>query len=260
MKYIVYKHTSPSGNVYIGQTCRINQRFGNNGINYKGSTLFWNAIQKCGWDNIKHEILFEGLTKEEADRIEIELIAKYKELGISYNLAPGGANFGTHWTDEQKQRASVAAKKRAQRPGESERRRAIKLAHPNSKEVCAKISAALKGPGNPMYGKHRSEEVKEKIRKKLLGRKASDETKQKIKARLKIFGHPMTGRRHTDETRKILSEKAKQRPKRYGYHLSDEVKLKLSGRRAIHKNGVCKKIRPEELESYLLDGWELGMK
>lgn len=39
----------------------------------------------------------------------------------------------------------------------------------------------LIGEGNPFYGKHHTEETKEKIRQAALGRKLSEETKQKIR-------------------------------------------------------------------------------
>lgn len=55
------------------------------------------AIDKYGWENIKHEILYEGLTKEQAEQKEIELIAKYKsnDLKHGYNIANGGNCAGT---------------------------------------------------------------------------------------------------------------------------------------------------------------------
>ena len=90
--YFIYKHTSPSGYVYIGQTCLKPHRRWKNGHGYDDSQYFSNAIKKYGWDNIQHEILYEGLSKNEADEIEIKLIEHYKRLGISYNISPGGAN------------------------------------------------------------------------------------------------------------------------------------------------------------------------
>ena len=55
--YVVYKHTSPSGKVYIGITGQdIHRRWRNNGEGYRGQ-LFYNAIKKYGWENISHEIL-----------------------------------------------------------------------------------------------------------------------------------------------------------------------------------------------------------
>lgn len=37
---------------------------GKNGNRYNKSTVFYKAIQKYGWDNIIHEILYSDLTKE----------------------------------------------------------------------------------------------------------------------------------------------------------------------------------------------------
>lgn len=73
--YIVYKHTSPSGGVYIGITSQEpERRWRSDGSGYRQNTHFYNAIKKYGWDAFKHEILFEGLELDEALRIEKELI------------------------------------------------------------------------------------------------------------------------------------------------------------------------------------------
>lgn len=98
-KFCVYKHTSPSNKCYIGITCqKPESRWGGNGRNYLEikqdgkfkHPYFANAILKYGWDNFVHEILHENLDKEEADKLEKEYIAKYKEGGKSYNITDGG--------------------------------------------------------------------------------------------------------------------------------------------------------------------------
>ena len=105
--YKVYKHTLPkefSGKendmVYIGITCREKAyyRWGRNGIKYKSNPYFYNAIQKYGWDNFNHEILFERLTKEEANQKEIELISEYDSTNKTkgYNIELGGNGQGKH--------------------------------------------------------------------------------------------------------------------------------------------------------------------
>lgn len=90
--YCVYKHTFPNEKVYIGITS-LNplKRWGPNGNGYRGQVVF-NAILKYGWDNIKHEILYSELTKEEAEQKEIELIAEYKsnQREFGYNIENGG--------------------------------------------------------------------------------------------------------------------------------------------------------------------------
>ena len=52
--------------------------------------------------------------------------------------------------------------------------------HKPSDDTKKKMSAALKGENNPMYGKHLSEETKNKLSEELKGRKFSEEHKKKI--------------------------------------------------------------------------------
>lgn len=95
--YIVYKHTSPSKKVYIGITGFDPQyRWLNNGRGYKMQTTFFNAIIKYGWINFRHDILFEGLTEEEALDKEEELIQEYKSYDrrYGYNVSFRGAIYG----------------------------------------------------------------------------------------------------------------------------------------------------------------------
>lgn len=93
MSYCVYKHTVPDGRVYIG-TCKNPVKRWNNGNGYKRNTYFYKAIQKYGWENIKHEILCEGLSKEEAYEKEAELITKYESNIFGYNRQSGGYKEG----------------------------------------------------------------------------------------------------------------------------------------------------------------------
>ena len=88
----VYKHTSPSGKVYIGIAKNIKHRWRNNGSGYKGSTRIWYAIQKYGWDNFHHQIVAKNLTRSEACDMEITLIKKYNSTDpdFGYNLTAGG--------------------------------------------------------------------------------------------------------------------------------------------------------------------------
>ena len=110
--YTVYKHTSPSGKVYIGITSLTVEKRWKNGNGYRDCTLFNNAIKKYGWDNIKHEIISEGLKKDDACNMERELINKYKSEGLSYNCSSGGelTAFGCTRSDEFKQKLSLANK------------------------------------------------------------------------------------------------------------------------------------------------------
>lgn len=90
--YCVYMHTAPNGKVYIGKTKRKPSYRWNGGKGYIHNKHFYNAILKYGWNNIKHEILEEGLTEEEAYQSEIDYIAMYNssDKRYGYNITKGG--------------------------------------------------------------------------------------------------------------------------------------------------------------------------
>ena len=95
MEYTVYKHTAPNGKVYIGITSVEPKRRWQSGWGYR-TQLFYRAIQKYGWENIEHEVLYSGLSKEEAEQKEIELITAYKsnQKEYGYNVDNGGYSAG----------------------------------------------------------------------------------------------------------------------------------------------------------------------
>ena len=126
-------HISPSGKKYIGITGQNVERRWGNGSGYKNCISFYRAIEKYGWDNIKHIILYSGLRKEDAEHKEIELIKEYNttDSRYGYNIENGGSTIGKH---------SVETKK--------------------------KIGIANKGNISPFKGVPRSEETKKKISEK----------------------------------------------------------------------------------------------
>lgn len=90
MKYLVYKYVFPNNKIYIGITSRTLEERWKSG--YRHCPYVLNAIKKYGKKNISRIILFEGLTKEEAEQKEIELIAQYKsnQKKYGYNIENGG--------------------------------------------------------------------------------------------------------------------------------------------------------------------------
>lgn len=91
--YCVYKITNKlNGKMYIGQTKNVKTRWRSNGIHYAGSPHIYNAILKYGWDNFIKEVMYDNLTSEEADIIEIDCIKYYntRDRNIGYNIASGG--------------------------------------------------------------------------------------------------------------------------------------------------------------------------
>lgn len=70
---------------------RLCERFAN-GSNYSVNCRFGKAIEKFGCENIKHEVLEKGLSKEEAWVREKYYIKLYRttEEEFGYNMAEGG--------------------------------------------------------------------------------------------------------------------------------------------------------------------------
>lgn len=95
--YSVYVHTTPGGKRYVGMTRQKPVDRWLNGKGYQKQTLFYDAILKYGWDNIKHEVVRTGLTADDAGNLEALLIEKYHtdnpECG--YNIEKGGLKPGT---------------------------------------------------------------------------------------------------------------------------------------------------------------------
>lgn len=116
--YCVYKHTFPNNKVYIGITSmKPEKRWGRDGKGYRRKQkgrytqpLMAKATLKYKWDEVIHEILFEGLTKEEAEAKEIELIAFYKsdQKEFGYNIEHGGSV--NKFSEEQKKKISETLK------------------------------------------------------------------------------------------------------------------------------------------------------
>ena len=87
--YSVYQHITPDGMYYFGQTNDIKRRWSSNGAGYKTTSLY-PYIEKFGWDNIKHIILFENQSKEDALKIEDSLIISGWEKGNCINKIRSG--------------------------------------------------------------------------------------------------------------------------------------------------------------------------
>lgn len=186
--YTVYKHTLPkeiSGKyndmVYIGITSWKPEKRWQNGRGYYKQSRFYNAIQKYGFDNFVHEILFEGLIKEEAEQKEIELIAKYQSNNreFGYNIANGGNCTGTV-SEETKKKISKANMGNQYGKG-----RVLSDEHKRKISEAMKGNQHTKGLKMPEHVKQillesrQNEEVRKKISISNTGKKQSEEHKRK---------------------------------------------------------------------------------
>lgn len=114
---IIYKYTSPSGKVYIGQTMQENERrqtFLNPNKIYAGKKI--NAArQKYGVNNFEYQVIFRisSLIKEEVKEIlnqkEIQYIKMFDSYYNGYNSTIGGNNT-TECTEETREKLSQKTK------------------------------------------------------------------------------------------------------------------------------------------------------
>lgn len=236
--YKVYKHTFPNNKVYIGITIQNPEERWLNGKGYHHNDYMINAINKYGWENIKHEILFNNLTKEQAINKEIELIALYKsnQGEFGYNIESGGSYAGSV-SEETKKKISEKLKGRKKPKEFVEKLRIINTNRIVSEETREKIRQAHLG----RKGWHRSFEHNENMRKSLMGKKRTPEQCKRIsnslkgrvvsvETRLKI-GLAHKGKKLSDDTKKKMSNSAK------GKIVSQETREKM--RKRMQKKVRC---------------------
>lgn len=143
-KYTVYMHKNKiNGKVYIGITKQKPQYRWNDGNGYK-TQLFYKAILKYGWDNFEHYILFEHLTKQEAEYKEIQLIKKYNShcSKYGYNVLD---DINKHRTERNLRKKR---KKREVKETTKEKLRKANLGKHLSLETKNKLSKLRKGKSN----------------------------------------------------------------------------------------------------------------
>ena len=167
--YCVYKHTSPSGKVYIGITHKEPRERWKNGLGYRTQKRFYRAIVKYGWDSFTHEILFSGLSEQEAKDKEVALIAIYESSDKShgYNVTLGGESMrGYIPPQEVREKISKANKGRKKPDTMRERLSAAKTGtHPSeaARLNMSRNHADISGDRNPMYQKNHSEDSRRKM-------------------------------------------------------------------------------------------------
>lgn len=151
----IYKWTSPSGKIYIGQAVDLDRRkkeFLTNPFNYV-YTSYNSAIDKArrkynDLSQWEYEII-NVCNIEYLDELEKEYIKNYNsnDSRIGYNSTQGGdGSKGVKWG--------------------------------TNKQIESAKNKNVKGKNNPMYGKHHTQEVKDTISKKNKGRTMSQEQKE----------------------------------------------------------------------------------
>lgn len=137
--WTVYVHiNNKNGKKYVGITSRDPDVRWAGGRGYSTKLPIGRALNKYGWDNFEHKILFSNIDECTAKLIEKQLIQEWhtQDDNYGYNITSGGDGVpGLKHTDESKR----------------------------------KMSLSKSGANHPNYGCHLSDSTKEKIRDRLVG-------------------------------------------------------------------------------------------
>lgn len=179
MKHFIYMTTNLVTNEkYIGK------HYGSEEDGYLGSgKILKRAIEKYGKDNFKREILYFSKDSQENNQKEIEFIKAFNavEDKTFYNISKGGDGgdiFHTLPLEQQEQ-------------------------------LRQSFSQRYAGEGNPMYGKHHTEETKEKLRQIDKAYTKTQEYRKKMSKIKADEGNGMYGKHHTEEAKQKMSEAKK---------------------------------------------------
>ena len=181
-KHFIYMTTNLITNEkYIGK------HYGTEDDSYLGSgKILQRAILKYGKENFKREILYISQNVEENNQKEKEFIKAYNAIEDKnfYNIAEGGDGGDIFHTLPLEQQDQLRKRARLQCTGE----------------------------GNPMYGKHHSEETKEKLRQIDKSYTQTQEYRDNMSKIKSGEGNGMYGKHHTEEAKQKMSD-AKKRKK-----------------------------------------------
>jgi group I intron endonuclease len=248
--------------VYIGQTIRtLHERWLAHCRRAKaGGTncaYFYNAIRKYGEGSFKAYRINVAFSKEELDTLEVSYIEKFKACDpeYGYNSTLGGGGVVANEATRQK------------------------------------FKEANKGERNPMFGKHCSEQTRQRMSASQRGHSVPESTRKAVaESNRRRAGKPQaphkSGWKHSDTSKQKMREalkgrtsawnKGKKMPEGFGEKIA---KAKRGKPRPVHviaalreanrkrppvrwlcKDGVAIKIAASEVINRLCDGWRLGRK
>lgn len=198
----IYKITSPSGKIYIGQSVNIANRLSKyKNANCKTQRVLYNSIIKYGWKAHKFEVLCECdiIELNDKERYYQDLFNVVSDSGLNCMLTTSSTKSGKA---SESTISILTGRKLSDATREKMRNKKL------SEETRSKISQSNKGRvvsddtrnkiSQSNKGKKRTQEYIDNLKLRVI----SDETKAKIKESKKGF-------KHTEEYKKIMSIKRK---------------------------------------------------
>ena len=165
----IYKITSPSGKIYIGQSVDIKKRFSYyKGVHCRFQKRLLNSIKKHGWGKHKFEIIKECLPEQlnEFEKYYVDLFQTFNSKN-GLNILDGGGR--KIFSNETKKKISDTMKRKKIGIGKifseetRDKMRQARIGKKHSPDVIEKMSLAKKGEKHNMFGSKKSDATKEKI-------------------------------------------------------------------------------------------------
>lgn len=269
-----------NGKCYVGQSIDLEKRIHDHFLKSNSKSL-QQDMESYGEDNFYGEILAE-CSIEDQNRLEREFVAKFRanDPNFGYNIHPGGGHKpGYRATDETRKKMrdkrlelinspdfvnGTAGSKIIHRGNVQSRASGDKLKRMMTSGWELGASQAFKdnlshinsGENNPAYGKGYKFAGENNH---FFGKHHTEETKQKIREHMPDTSYNWRGKHHSEESRAKMRgprpSVAGENNHNYGKRGEDSY---LYGYKAVYKGDVGKRVKPEDLQRYLDDGWTLG--
>ena len=204
MSCFCYLHIFPNEKIYVGTTQlkKPERRWKYGGSGYKRQPHLWNAIQKYGWENVKHKVIVCE-TPEEMWEMEKKLIKEYDttnpEHGYNHSIGGEKGASGFHPTDETKRKHSELMKGEKNPSKRPEVRKKIseskkgfsytdesrrKMSESHKGRIFTdihrqRLSEGQKGEKNHNYKKHFTEDIRRKMSESHKGKHNGPKTRYK---------------------------------------------------------------------------------
>lgn len=269
-----------NGKCYVGQSKNLEERIKSHLVS-SSSDLLHADMELLGYTNFYGEILQE-CSVDELNSLETYYISKFKSTDpdYGYNILPGGGRDPNYSVSEDtKEKLSKTRKKLYENPEFKHSTEGSRLIYKDNIQARASgkrlqdllndgwslgttqeykdnLSRVNTGENNPAYGKGYKFAGENNH---FFGKHHSEESKQKIRDHMPDTTFNWRGHHHSEESKQkmrgprpsIMGEKNHS----YGKRGEDSY---LWGYRSINKDGVTKRVKPEVLQQYLDDGWTLG--
>jgi group I intron endonuclease len=261
---VIYKITNKLNNKsYIGRK-KIYSKNYNDLHNYFGSGIhIKNSIKKYGIENFKKEYLDIAYSDEELDKKEMYYIKKYNTFKEGYNATEGGEHFRGEFSNNELRKQKISEWSKNFWKDDENRNKIInsRIGKKRNSVTKKKMSESAKNSwteerrkkasesGN--YIRHFDEETRKRIAEslsKLITINNGKIEKRVSESELENYlsqGFIKGGLSKSEEAKKKMSEAAKKSKRGYGF-------------RWVHKDQERKRIKEEEIEKYLKDGWKLS--